>query len=72
MRIRVAAGTYRDRSGWKITGRDSAGRQVNIFATTHCSAERIRARVKAGEFTTLQDFKPCGAPDCSECSGEIH
>ena len=57
-RVSIRPTTYRNQHGFLICGRDVRGRRVSIFTTTRGSAEHIRDKVKAGQGTTLEDFKP--------------
>lgn len=55
-RLSVRAGTYRDKPGFGIHGKDTKGRSVRIFTSTRESAERIKAKVARGEAVTSADF----------------
>lgn len=65
-RLSIRKSTYRDRSGFSISGRDARGRSVNIFAETRAAAEHIREKVKAGEDVASADFAVGGPVAASD------
>lgn len=61
MPLRILAHTYRNRPGYLITGRDTKGRSCRVFVSTRPIAEKVRAKIRAGDEITTADFQP--APD---------
>ncbi len=58
--VQVRRTTYRREQGWLICGGASSKGHwgVRIFTLTRTSADRIAAKVRRGEQTTLADFAP--------------
>lgn len=48
VRVFVRAFRYRDRDGFLVAGRDTEGREVDVFVEDRAGADRIRSAVKAG------------------------
>jgi hypothetical protein len=57
-RLQIRPRRYRDRDGFSVTGRDTLGRRVSVFAGTRAAAEHIREVIRAGKPVTLRDFNP--------------
>lgn len=57
-RVSIKPTKYRGEDGFSISGRDTHGRKVKIFATTSGAAEHIVEKIKRGEFTEPGDFAP--------------
>jgi len=53
-----SAGTTRDMPGFHITGTDTKGRHVKVFAETRAVAEHITAKIKEGLDIESKDFRP--------------
>lgn len=57
MNIAIRPKTWRGEPGFLVSGRDSRGRSVSIFASNRDDAERIRDKVKAGQQTVPSDWR---------------
>jgi len=55
--IQVRETNYRGEDGYLICGKSPRGHRVSIFTATEGSAQRIAAKVKAGEDITSADFE---------------
>ena len=56
-RLRITAKTYRGTPGFLVSGRDLRHRAVSIWAPTREAAERIKAKVAAGQEIAMEDFR---------------
>lgn len=56
--VRIATHTYRRVPGFLVMMCGHAWRRDRIFTHTRTSAERIKAKMLAGEEVTLKDFEP--------------
>jgi hypothetical protein len=56
-RLRITAKAYQGKPGFLVSGRDLRHRVVSIWAPTRAAAERIKAKIAAGDEITQEDFR---------------
>ena len=56
-RLRIIGKVYQGKPGFLVTGRDLRHRVVSIWASTQEAAERIKAKIAAGEEINQEDFR---------------
>ena len=56
-RLAICSAGYRGQPGHLITGHDTKGRQVSVWAPTRDAAERLRDKIRAGAEIPLADFQ---------------
>jgi len=56
-RLRIIGKVYQGKPGFLVTGRDLRHRVVSIWAPTQEAAERIKAKIAAGEEINQEDFR---------------
>lgn len=55
-RLTIRDTRYRGYFGYTVSGHDTAGRRVKLFAKTRAVAEKLRALVRDGHTITHADF----------------